>query len=77
MNNGWSPTDVLLTYSPLPTLPGIQPWKIATQAVGEAMGRYGKGKMHFIRRSENVEVYRVSKTVDNIVNNSLKVPFMI
>ena len=37
----------------------------------------GLGGGHFIRRSQNIKTYKVSKAVDSLVNKPAKVPFMV
>jgi hypothetical protein len=39
--------------------------------------REGEGGGHFIRRSENIKSYSVSKAVDTLANKPAKVPFML
>ena len=39
--------------------------------------RKGFSDGHFVRRSENINPYLVSKTVDNIVNKPAKLPVMM
>jgi hypothetical protein len=36
----------------------------------------GEGGGHFIRRSQKIKTYQVSKAVDSLVNKPLNVPFM-
>ena len=36
----------------------------------------GEGGGHFIRRSQNIKTYQVSKAVDALVNKPVNVPFM-
>ena len=39
--------------------------------------REGEGGGHFIRRSDNIKTYQVSKAVDKLVKKTPKVPFLL
>ena len=45
--------------------------------VREAMANYWGGKMHFVRRSNNIKTYAHSEAIDSIVKKPPRLPFMI
>ena len=62
-----------------PALPHCD--KVVREALGILNSAYKSAKDrlagHFVRRSENIELYTVSKVVDRLAKMEVKMPFMV
>ena len=62
-----------------PALPHCD--KVVLEALGTLKSAYKSAKDrlagHFVRRSENIELYTVSKVVDRLAKTEVKMPFMV
>ena len=62
-----------------PALPHCD--EVVLEALGTLKSAYKSAKDrlagHFVRRSENIELYIVSKVVDRFAKTEVKMPFMV